>query len=499
MAIVYTKGGLALESESSTPLHAQLLELIPDPKRVTRGTSIIAAHSQDYSHHAPHRPDVVVFAESTEDVVKVMQFANQHYIAVTPCGVLTSLEGHAIPIHSGISLDVTLMNRVLDVRPQDFLVRVQPGVTRTQLNRELRRYGLQFPLDPGADASLGGMAATNASGTTAVRHGVMRDQVLDLEVVLADGSVIHTGGMSAKSSAGYNMTGLFIGSEGTLGVITELTLRVYPIPESTIAARAVFADLAAASAAAYGIMQSGIPIGRIELVDEHTIFAVNHAKGTTYMEKPTLFLEFEGSNAAVQEDVRIVEDICSEVDRGAGGSGSGGNPGSTASSASSANHGNGLIEFVFETEAEKRNLLWEARHDAALAVIQTAPQKRMKVTDVCVPLSDLPEAIRMARETIDSYGTYGAILGHVGDGNYHVIFMVDPNDAEELRIADEMNDKIVQYALARGGTCTGEHGVGIGKMRYLAKEHPDTLPWMKGIKQLFDPSGILNPGKLFAN
>ena len=486
--------------ESSVHLHSQLLELIPDSKRVSRGPSIVAAHSQDYSHHPPHQPDVVVFAESAEEVAKVLHFANHHRIAVTPCGVRTSLEGHAIPIHRGISLDVTPMNQVLEVRPQDFLVRVQPGVTRTQLNRELRKYGLHFPLDPGADASLGGMAATNASGTTAVRHGVMRDQVLDLEVVLADGSIIHTGGMSAKSSAGYHMTGLFIGSEGTLGVITELTLRVYPIPESTVAARAVFSDLAAASESSYGIMQSGIPIGRIELVDEHTIFAVNQAKGTTYMEKPTLFLEFEGSRAAVQEDVRIVEEICREAGSDPGTPGTPGTPGNAAASLSNVdNTGGGLIDFVFETETEKRNLLWEVRHDAALAVIQTAPQKRMKVTDVCVPLSDLPEAIRMARETIDAYDTYGAILGHVGDGNYHVIFMVDPDNAEEMRIADEMNDKIVQYALSRGGTCTGEHGVGIGKMRYLAQEHPDTLPWMKRLKQVFDPNGILNPGKLFVD
>jgi D-lactate dehydrogenase (cytochrome) len=451
-------------------LQSALLELVSDPKQITTGTSIREQHGRDMGYYTPHTPDIVVFAKDKEEISRVLKFANQNHVPVTPCGVLTSLEGHVIPVQGGISLDVTQMNQVIEVRPRDFLVRVQPGVTRTQLNKALKPYGLQFPLDPGADASLGGMAATNASGTTAVRYGVMRSQVLDLEVVLANGQIIHTGGMSVKSSAGYNMTGLFVGSEGTLGVITELTLRVYAIPEATSAARAVFPNLSAASDAAYDMMNSGIAIGRIELVDEFTIDAVNRAKGTNYVQQPTLFLEFHGSTAAVAADVTIAKEVCKE---------------------------GGCSEFIFETEAEARNLLWDARHDAALAVIQTAPQKKMKVTDVCVPLSELPKAIKAARETIDSYGIYGAILGHVGDGNYHAIFMVNPEDTEEMRVAEEVNHKIVQYALERGGTCTGEHGVGVGKIPYLADEHKDTLPWMKAIKQMFDPNGILNPGKLF--
>lgn len=451
-------------------LQSALSQLVTDPKQVTSGTSVREQHGHDMSYSAPNAPDLVVFVKNKEEISRVLKFANQHRLPVTPCGVLTSLEGHAIPVKGGISLDLTQMNQIVEVRPRDFLVRVQPGVTRTQLNKVLKPYGLQFPLDPGADASLGGMAATNASGTTAVRYGVMRSQVLDLEVVLADGQTIRTGGMSVKSSAGYNMTGLFIGSEGTLGVITELTLRVYAIPETTVAARAIFPSLTAASDAAYDMMNSGIAIGRIELVDEFTIDAVNRAKGSSYLVQPTLFLEFHGSTAAVQADVIIAEEVCKD---------------------------GGCIEFLFETEAEARNLLWNARHDAALAVIQTAPQKKMKVTDVCVPLSELPKAIRAARETIDAYGIYGAILGHVGDGNYHVIFMVNPEDMEEMRVAEEVNHKIVQYALERGGTCTGEHGVGVGKIPYLAVEHHDTLSWMIAIKQLFDPNGILNPGKLF--
>ncbi|QQE79345.1 FAD-binding oxidoreductase [Alicyclobacillus sp. SO9] len=450
-------------------LQQELMQYISDSKRVSSGESIVAQHAQDFSHHPPHSPDVVAFPESEAEVASIVRFANDNRIPITPCGVLTSLEGHVIPVQGGISLDLTQMNRILEVRPRDFLVRVQPGVTRTQLNQELKRYGLQFPLDPGADATLGGMAATNASGTTAVRYGVMRNQVLDLAVVLADGSIIHTGGSAVKSSAGYNMTQLFIGSEGTLGVITELTLRIHPIPEATVAARAVFPDLDKASEAAYSMMSSGMQIGRIELVDEHTIHAVNLAKETSYTEQPTLFLEFHGSESSVQGDVVLGQELCEDED---------------------------CVDFVFETDTESRNQLWEARHDAALAVMQTAPDKKMKVTDVCVPLSELPKAIAVARQTIDSYGVYGAILGHVGDGNYHVIFMVDPNDKEEIRVADEINHQIVEYALERGGTCTGEHGVGIGKISYVEKEHKDTIPWMNRVKKMFDPNGILNPGKL---
>lgn len=451
-------------------LRQRLLELISDELRVSTGQSVLEQHGRDLTYHAPHLPDCVVFGKTTEEVQLVLKFANEHQIPVTPCGVITSLEGHAIPLRGGISLDMTQMKQVLEVRPDDFLVRVQPGVTRSQLNQALKSYGLQFPLDPGADATLGGMAATNASGTTAVRYGVMRNQVLDLEVVLADGSVIHTGGMALKSSAGYNLTGLFVGSEGTLGIITELTLRVYGIPEATIAARAVFPDAFTACNAAYAIIGSGVPIGRVELVDEHTIAAVNRFKGTNYATKPTLFLEFHGSTEAVKADVALGQQCCVEE---------------------------GSTEFVFETDERARHQLWEARHDAALAVAQTAPGKKMKVTDVCMPISELPGAIQYARGIIDSQGIYAAILGHVGDGNYHIEFMVNPDDAAELERAEFVNHQIVQYALDRGGTSTGEHGVGVGKSKYLLQEHGDTVPWMKGLKHLFDPNGILNPGKLF--
>ncbi|MCL6517626.1 FAD-linked oxidase C-terminal domain-containing protein [Alicyclobacillus sp.] len=458
------------DAHPATDLREALLEILPDPGRVTSGASALDQHGRDLSHHAPRRPDVVVFPETAEEVSRILRFANEHRVPVVPFGVGTSLEGHVIPERGGISIDMTRMNRVVEVRPKDFLVRVQPGITRTQLNRHLTPHGLWFPLDPGADATIGGMAATNASGTTAVRYGVMRDQVLDLEVVLADGSIVRTGSMARKSSAGYNLTGLFVGSEGTLGVITELTLKVYGIPEHTVAARAEFPDLYAACQAAYGIIGSGIPIARVELVDEHTVAAVNRFKGTAYPETPALFLEFQGTKAAVEGDVRLAEEICREE---------------------------GATAFRFETDSAARHELWEARHDAALAILAVRPGSRMKVTDVCVPPSDMPEAIRRARETIDRHGVHGAILGHVGDGNYHVVFAVDPDDEAELAVAERINDEIVRFALERGGTCTGEHGVGWGKMRYVAEERASVLPLMRAVKRAFDPNNILNPGKVF--
>ncbi|MCL6625780.1 FAD-binding oxidoreductase [Alicyclobacillus shizuokensis] len=451
-------------------LQEALMSIIPDPERVSSSPSVREQHGRDLSYHHPHLPDVVVFATSTREVSEVLKFANTHRVPVVPFAVASSLEGHIIPVHGGISLDLNRMNQIVEVCPNDFLVRVQPGVTREQLNATLKTYGLFFPVDPGANASLGGMAATNASGTTAVRYGAMRTQVLGLEVVLADGRVVRTGGMTMKTSAGYNFTHLFIGSEGTLGVITELTLRVYGIPEQTVAARAVFANLDAACQAAYGIIGAGISVGRVELVDERTVAAVNRFKQTAYEETPTLFLEFSGSRAAVQAEVQLAQEICEEE---------------------------GCRAFVFETEGDARARLWEARHAAALAIMQTAPGKRHKATDVCVPLSKMPEAIRFAQQTIDRHGIYGAILGHVGDGNYHVSFMVDPDDEREVAVAEQVNDEIVEYALAVGGTCTGEHGVGLGKIKHLAREHADLLPLMKAMKAVLDPNGILNPGKVF--
>jgi D-lactate dehydrogenase (cytochrome) len=314
------------------------------------------------------------------------------------------------------------------------------------------------------------MAATNASGTNAVRYGAMRDQVLGLEVVLADGMVMRTGGMAMKSSAGYNLTALFVGSEGTLGVFTEITLRLYPIPEHVLAARSVFPDIERAGRAAVAMIRSGMQVGRCELVDARTIQAVNAYKGTSYAASPTLFLEFSGAEAAVERDVAAARALC---------------------------EAEGAETVDFEQDEAGRERLWEARHEAALAIMELDPDRRPMTTDVCVPISDLPGALRHARDAIASRGLEGAILGHVGDGNYHAVFPVDPQDAAECERAEAVNAEIVAYALARGGTCTGEHGVGFGKMEHLQTEHGDSLPLMRGIKRLADPNGVLNPGKLF--
>ena len=452
-------------------LLAELYRIIPDEARVATEGEEVENHGRAFfTYHSPHPPDAVVFPKSQEEIVKVLRFANERGVPVIPYGAGSSLEGHTIPVRGGISLDFNLMNELVEVRPEDFVARIQPGVTHGQLNERLKEHGLFFPVDPGWDASLGGMAATNASGTNAVRYGVMRDQVLGLEVVLADGTVMRTGGMSMKSSAGYNLTGLFVGSEGTLGVFTEITLRLYPIPERTLAARAVFPDIEVAGRAAVSVIRNGIQIGRIELVDARTVEAVNAYKSTDYAESPTLFLEFSGTEAAVEGDVEQVRGILEDE---------------------------GSTTFEFEADEAAREKLWEARHEAGIAIQNLHSDRRPMTTDVCVPISDLPDALRNARETIRSYGLDGAILGHVGDGNYHAVFPLDSSDPSELEKAEKVNAEIVGYALARGGTCTGEHGVGSGKVPHLEKEHGDSLPFMRAIKGLADPNNIMNPGKIF--
>lgn len=450
-------------------LVSRLRKIIPEDQ-VTANPIILEQHSKDESYHTPHLPDVVVFPGNTEEVSLIMKFANENLIPVTPFGLGTSLEGHVIPYKGGISLDFQLMNQVLEVRPTDFLVRVQPGVTRGQLNKELKKHGLFFTVDPGADATLGGMAATNASGTTSVRYGIMRDQVRDLEVVLADGRVIHTGNMTAKSSSGYHISGLFVGSEGTLGVFTELTLRVYGIPEVITAARAVFPTVEEAVTSVVTTLSAGIPIARMELVDARSIKQVNLYNNTNYAEKPTLFLEFHGSEKGLPSEVDFTQKLAQE---------------------------NGCSEFLFETDSKARSQLWEVRHNLAYAFVHKTSGKKMMVTDVCVPISELVGAIQDARGAIDKSGLDGAIVGHVGDGNYHVILMIDVNDSEEVGKSKKLNAHLVDYALSKGGSCTGEHGVGVGKAGYQRKEHGEALDTMKAIKDALDPKGILNPGKIF--
>lgn len=446
------------------------LQQFIDKERVTANPTMLAQHGRDESYHQECPPEVVVFPISTEEVSQIMRFAYRHRIPVTPFGLGTSLEGNAIPVQGGISIDFSQMNKILEIRPDDFLVRVQPGVTRTQLNKELKRYGLFFSVDPGADATLGGMASTNASGTTTVRYGGMRDQVRQLEVVLADGKVIRPGSLAAKSSAGYFLPALFVGSEGTLGLFTELTLKVHGIPEHSLAARASFPSAKQAIDAVVSILTAGIPIARVEFVDQQSIKQVNAFSETNYPEFPTLFLEFHGNQAGLKEDAAFTKEIVEE---------------------------HGCQDFLFETDSKAKAKLWEARHNLAYAYIHGYPGKKLMTTDVCVPISELAGAIEHTRLVIEESGLVGGILGHVGDGNYHVALMIDVHDQAEVAKAHQLNEQIVNYALERGGTCTGEHGVGIGKSKYLPTEHGASLEVMKAIKQTLDPLGILNPGKIF--
>nr|WP_240432631.1 FAD-linked oxidase C-terminal domain-containing protein [Rubrobacter indicoceani] len=451
--------GLATELERAVPAG----RILTDEKELQRRAGGF------FTHHLPRLPEVVVVPESKDEVASVLRYASENGIPVTPFGAGSSLEGHTTPVEGGISLDLNGLNNIVEVRPDDFIARVEGGVTRGKLNAALEEHGLFFPVDPGWDATIGGMVGTNASGTNAVRYGVMRDQVLGLEVVLADGSTMHTGGLSMKSSAGYNLTGLFVGSEGTLGVFTEVTLRLYPVPESIRAARAVFPSVEAAARVAVALIQSGMNIGRVELVDARTVEAVNAYRGTDYPVAPTLFLEFSGSEPSVEHDVEVAGRVSSTE---------------------------GCKGFDFETDEAGRERLWETRHQAGTAVARLNPDKRPMTTDVCVPVSRLPGALVEARKTIDCYGVDGAILGHVGDGNYHAVFPVDAEDPEDFAKAEAVNAEIVAYALARGGTCTGEHGIGSGKAKYLQEEHGDSLDFMRGIKALADPKGIMNPGKV---
>ncbi|WP_404323965.1 FAD-binding protein [Cytobacillus firmus] len=456
-----------METASMSLLQA-LREFLTE-QQVTENQTVRELHGRDESYHMESLPDLVVFPETAQQVSEIVKLANKYKVPIVPFGLGSSLEGHVIPYEHGITIDFSLMNKVLEVRENDFLVRVQPGVTRTQLNKELKKYGLFFSVDPGADATLGGMAATNASGTTSVKYGVMRDQVRDLEVVLADGSIIHTGNLAAKSSSGYHLNGLFVGSEGTLGCFTELTLRVYGIPEHVTAARASFPSLNDAVEAVVSILQAGVPIARVELVDEPSMKQVNLFSETNYNESPTLFLEFHGNEAGLKQDVAFTREIVED------------------------HH---CLDIEFETDNAARNRLWEARHNLAYAYIHGHPGKKMMVTDVCLPISELSGAISHAREAVDTLGLPGGIVGHVGDGNYHTLLMIDMSNPEEVAKAEKFNEQIVLYALERGGTCTGEHGVGVGKQKYQQKEHGLALQVMEKIKNALDPENLFNPNKI---
>jgi D-lactate dehydrogenase (cytochrome) len=448
-------------------LHSQLLRVIPDEGRVTDSESALDQHAADLSYHEPRRPDVVVYPESTAEVAAVLELADATETPVVPFGAGTSLEGHVIPLRGGISLDLTRMNAILALRPDDLTATVQPGVTRSQLEAAAGPHGLWFPVDPGADATLGGMAATNASGTTTVRYGGMRAHVLALEVVLAGGRVIRTGSRAVKTSAGYNLTGLLVGSEGTLGVITELTLRLHPIPDDIVVARAAFPSVEAACRAAAAIIGSGVPVTRCELLDATTIAALNAFSGTSFPESPYLFIEFGGSG--VDADLVTTRELAADE---------------------------GASAFESERDPTARARMWNARHNALMASLALNPGAKAMATDVAVPVSELAGAMEHARSALDESGLNGGIVGHVGDGNFHVAFLLDPDDAASITKAEALNGLLVDDALARGGTCTGEHGIGFGKLAYLEREHGDLTPLFRELKHVFDPKGLLNPGKV---
>ncbi len=434
--------------------------------RVRDGDSERDLHAEDLSFHPPHRPDLVVYPRSTDEVAQVLVLANEHGIPVTPFGAGTSLEGHVIPVRGGISLDLTGLDRILDVSPENLTATVQAGVTRLTLARAAGEHGLFFPVDPGADATLGGMAATNAAGTTTVRYGKMRANTLALEAVLADGRVIRTGSRAAKTSAGYDLTGLLIGSEGTLAVITEVTVRLHAIPERAVALRIAFPDIESACRTAASIVGAGAGVTRVELMDAWIVSAVNAYSGTSYPEGPCLLVEATGSEEVVLADLELVQAIA---------------------------EAEGATEVVYERDPDARARLWKARHDAAHATAAKFPGTKERATDVCVPLTELAGAALFARAEIDRLGLNAGIVGHAGDGNLHIAAQVD---SDEIGLSEELVHNVVDDALARGGTCTGEHGIGLGKIGALEQEHGDLIPLMLAIKASFDPHGILNPGKV---
>ncbi|WP_210542939.1 FAD-binding oxidoreductase [Rhodoferax sp. PAMC 29310] len=420
-------------------------------------------------------PAAVVFAESTQDVADTLTLANQYSVPVIPFGIGSSLEGHLLAVQGGISLDVGRMNAVLSINAEDLTVTVQPGVTRKQLNEAVKSTGLFFPIDPGADATLGGMTATRASGTNAVRYGTMRENVLALEVVTASGEVIRTGTRAKKSSAGYDLTRLMVGSEGTLGVITEVTVKLYPLPEAISAAICSFPSIEAAVRTTISIIQMGIPIARVELLDANTVRMVNTHSKLGLREEPLLLMEFHGSPTGVQEQALLVQDIAADngvaTDQGA---------------------------FEWATTPEERTRLWTARHNAYFAAIQSKPGCRAISTDTCVPISRLADCLLDSVAEADATGIPYFLVGHVGDGNFHFGYLIDPNLPEERETAERLNHALVTRALSMEGTCSGEHGIGLHKMDFLVSEAgAGAVAMMRTIKQALDPKNILNPGKIF--
>jgi len=455
------------------PLPAALLDALRAAfaERCSTALAVCEQHGRDESVFDVPPPQAVVFAESEAEVARVIAMCAEHRVPVIPYGAGSSLEGHLLAVQGGVSLDVSLMNRILRVDAEDLTVTVQPGVTRKQLNEALRHEGLFFPIDPGADASLGGMAATRASGTNAVRYGTMRENVLGLRFVNANGEIVRTGSRAKKSSAGYDLTRLLIGSEGTLGVITELTVKVHPLPEAVSAAVCFFPSIDAAVRTAMQIIQIGVPIARCELLDANAIKAVNAHDKLGLKEAPMLLMEFHGSEAGVAEQAAVVQDIA-------------------------ADHGGEAFEWA--TTPEARTRLWTARHHAYFSALQTRPGCRALTTDTCVPISRLAEIINASVAEVDATGLPYFIVGHVGDGNFHMAYLLDPARPEELATAERLSAQMVARALALEGTCTGEHGIGLHKQGFLLDETgPEAVAVMRAVKAALDPLGIMNPGKIF--
>ncbi len=440
--------------------------------RVLTGESELGLHARDESHHPEHKPDAVIYPQNTEEVSKILQFAHERKIPVTAWGAGTSLEANPVPLSGGIVLDFSKMNEIIAIYPEDLQAVVQPGVTHVELNQKLSKHGLFFPPDPGAPATIGGMVANNAAGIQAIKYGATKDYVLALEVVLADGEILKVGNRAMRTSSGYDLVHLFVGSEGTLGIFTEITVRLAGIPKEVSAAIAAFPTLEQAAQAVVQIVQSGLEPAALELLDPDCMRAINYLKNLALAEQPTLFLEFRGhARELVRDDLRFAQEICKQ---------------------------NGCASFSSALGQEERNKLWEARHHLAYAAAALNPGKRAIVVDVAVPISQFPTMVEFARQRLSEQNLQGPVFGHAGDGNFHVGIFYNPEDAEEKSRAQTVNEAIVFRAIELGGTATGEHGVGVGKIKFMRAEHGASYELMREIKKLLDPHGILNPGKIFA-
>jgi D-lactate dehydrogenase (cytochrome) len=448
-------------------LHDELRERYGD--RVSASQALREQHGRGEAYHPVKAPDLVVFPRTTQEVCEIVRLCAQARAPIVPFGAGTSLEGHVAALKGGVCVDLSRMNEVVAFNPQDLDVTVQAGVTRKQLNAYVRDQGLFFPVDPGADATIGGMAATRASGTNAVRYGTMRENVLALKVVLPDGRVVTTRSRARKSSAGYDLTALFVGSEGTLGIIVEATLRLHGLPEHVAGAVCPFPSVEAAVACVIETIQTGVPVARVELMDARTVGATNRHSALSLEEKPTLFFEFHGTPAAAREQAERAQEIAL---------------------------GHGGENFRWASDPAEREKLWRARHDVHYAIQALRPGAKVWGTDVCVPISRLAEALRASGADNATAPFPVTLVGHVGDGNFHHGYVIDPNDPAELAQAEALNRRLVEHAIALGGTCAGEHGVGYGKIKFMREEHGEAVEAMRLVKQAFDPLGLMNPGKV---